>query len=71
MHDSGEGSNRRRVYSQRMRKMFIALAIAALMSLIFLVGGTAQNHGCLPWKTALHVGGSAFSEGDRGHYVCK
>ena len=71
MRESGEGSNRGRVYSQRMRKMFIALAIVALMALIFLVGGTAQNHGCLPWKEALHVGGSTFSEGDRGHYVCK
>jgi hypothetical protein len=54
-----------------MRKMFIALAIAALMGLILLVGGTAQNQGCLPWKTPVHVGGSAFSEGDRGHTYCR
>ena len=54
-----------------MRKMFIALAIASLLGLIFLVAGTAQNHGCLPWKTAVHTGGSAFSEGDRGLTYCK
>ena len=53
-----------------MRKMFIALAIASLMGLIFLVAGTAQNQGCLPWKQPIHVGGSAFSE-DRGHTYCK
>ena len=54
-----------------MRRMFVALAIASLMGLIFLVAGTAQNHGCLPWKHAIHTGGSTFSEGDRGHTYCK
>ena len=54
-----------------MRKLFVAMAIAALMALIFLVAGTAQNQGCLPWKQAIHVGGSAFSEGDRGRTVCR
>jgi hypothetical protein len=68
---AGEESDREPQYIQPMRKMFIALAIAALMGLIFLVAGTAQNHGCLPWKTAVHTGGSAFSEGDRGHTYCK
>jgi hypothetical protein len=53
------------------RKIFIALMVAALMALIFLVGGTAQNQGCLPWKEPLHVGGSTFSEGDHGHTVCR
>jgi hypothetical protein len=51
--------------------MFIAIGIAALMALIFLVGGTAQNQGCLPWKQPIHVGGSVFSEGDRGRTVCR
>ena len=54
-----------------VRKLFVAIAIAALMALIFLVAGTAQNQGCLPWKQAIHVGGSAFSEGDRGRTVCR
>ena len=67
----GEESTPFPPYIQRMRKMFVALAITALMGLIFLVAGTAQNHGCLPWKQALHTGGSAFSEGDRGHTYCK
>jgi hypothetical protein len=53
------------------RKLFIAIIVAALMGLIFLVAGTAQNQGCLPWKEPLHTGGSTFSEGDRGHTVCR
>ncbi len=64
-------SDRGPQYIQPMRRMFIALAIASLMGLIFLVAGTAQNQGCLPWKKPIHVGGSAFSEGDRGHTYCK
>ena len=67
----GRNPTREPQYIQSMRKMFIALAIAALMGLILLVGGTAQNQGCLPWKTPVHVGGSAFSEGDRGHTYCR
>jgi hypothetical protein len=54
-----------------MRKLVIVIGIAALLGLLFIVGGTTQNHGCLPWKQAVHVGGSVFSEGDRGRTVCK
>ena len=36
-----------------------------------LLAGTVQNHGCLPWQEALHVGGSTFDEGGRGHTVCR
>jgi hypothetical protein len=68
---SGDESDRECFYSPGVRKLLIALAIAALMGLLFIVGGTAQNHGCLPWKQAIHVGGSAFSEGDRGRTVCR
>jgi hypothetical protein len=68
---TGDDSDRNRLYSPRVRKLFVAFAIAALMGLLFIVGGTAQNHGCLPWKQAIHVGGSAFSEGDRGRTVCR
>jgi hypothetical protein len=53
------------------KKLFVAVGIAALMALLIIVAGTAQNHGCLPWKEAIHVGGNAFSEGDRGRTVCR
>ena len=66
------GSDRARIYSQGMRKFLIALAIAGVFALILLVAGTAQNQGCLPWKTPVTVGGgsSPFSE-DRGSKLCK
>jgi hypothetical protein len=54
-----------------MRNFLVALAITAIFLGILVVAGTAQNHGCLPWKEAVHVGGSVFSEGDRGRTVCK
>ncbi len=54
-----------------MRNFFTALAITAIFLGILVVAGTAQNQGCLPWKEAVHVGGSTFSEGDRGHTVCR
>ena len=41
-----------------MRKFLIALAIGVVFALILLVAGTAQNEGCLPWKTPVTVGGS-------------
>lgn len=73
---NGGGLLRRPRYSQTMisptmRKLIVAVAIAGVMALVLLVAGTAQNHGCLPWKTAVHTGGSAFSEGDRGHTYCR
>ena len=64
-------SDRVRIYSQGMRKFLIALAIAGVFALILLVAATAQNKGCLPWKTPITVGGGGpFSE-DRGTKVCK
>ena len=36
----------------------ITLALAGLFALILLVAGTAQNEGCLPWKTPVTVGGA-------------
>jgi hypothetical protein len=53
------------------KKLFVAIGIGALMALLLLVAGTAQNQGCLPWKEPLHVGGSTFSEGDHGRTVCR
>jgi hypothetical protein len=54
-----------------MRKFTVAVLIAGMMALVLLVGGTVRNHGCLPWKEAVHTGGSTFSEGDRGHTYCR
>ncbi len=64
-------SGRASVYIQRMSRFLIAAAVVAVMALILLVAGTAQNKGCLPWKTAITTGGSVFSEGDRGRTVCR
>lgn len=54
-----------------MKKLFMALLVAGAMALVLLVAGTAQNHGCFPWQTAVTTGGGAFSEGDRGRTVCR
>ena len=54
-----------------MSKAFIALTLIALFGLILLLAGTAQNHGCLPWKTAVTTGGGVFSENDRGRTYCR
>jgi hypothetical protein len=59
------------LYSERMGKAFTALVVMAVFILILIVAGTAQNHGCLPWKTAVTTGGGVFSEGDRGHTYCR
>jgi hypothetical protein len=54
-----------------MKKFFIALLVAGVMALILLVAGTAQNHGCFPWQTAVTTGGGVFSENDRGQTFCR
>lgn len=53
-----------------MRKFLITLVLVAVFGLILLVAGTAQNQGCLPWKTPVTVGGSVFSE-NRGDTLCR
>ena len=65
--ESGRGS----VYIQGMSKFLIGALVVAIMALVLLVAGTAQNKGCLPWKTAISTGGGTFSEGDRGRTVCR
>jgi hypothetical protein len=54
-----------------VRKIVIAIAIAGALALVLLAAGTAQNHGCLPWKTAVTTGGGVFSETDRGRTICR
>ena len=54
-----------------MGKAFTALAVVAIFILVLLLAGTAQNKGCLPWKTPVTTGGGPFSEGDRGHTYCR
>jgi hypothetical protein len=53
-----------------MSKAFTALALIAVFTLILLVAGTAQNHGCLPWKKAVTTGNGVFSD-NRGHTYCR
>jgi hypothetical protein len=54
-----------------MGRAFTVLVVAAVFALILLAAGTARNHGCLPWKTAVTTGGGPFSEGDRGRTYCR
>jgi hypothetical protein len=54
-----------------MSRLLIAAAVLAVMALVLLVAATAQNKGCLPWKTAITTGGGTFSEGDGGRTVCR
>lgn len=64
-------SDRARIYSQCMRKFVITLALVALFALILLVAGTAQNEGCLPWKTPVTVGGGGTFSEQPGTKLCK
>lgn len=54
-----------------MRTFFVGLVITAVFAGIVILAGTAQNHGCLPWKTQVTTGGGVFSEGDRGKTYCR
>lgn len=54
-----------------MGKAFTALAVIAVLIGVLIIAGTAQNHGCLPWKKAVTTGGGVFSEGNRGHTYCR
>lgn len=54
-----------------MRKFVITLALAGLFALILLVAGTAQNEGCLPWKTPVTVGGGGTFSEQPGTKLCK
>ena len=64
-------SDRARIYSQGMRKFWIALAIGIVFALIILVAATAQNEGCLPWKTPVTVGGGGTFSEQPGTKLCK
>ena len=47
------------------------LLVAGVMALLLIAAGTARNHGCLPWKTAVTTGNGVFSENNRGHTYCR
>jgi hypothetical protein len=53
-----------------MKRFLIALLVAGVLALVVLVGGTAQNRGCIPWHTAVTTVGSLLSEGNRGRAHC-
>jgi len=65
------GSDRGAVYIPVVSKVFIAFVIAVVMGAVLFVGSVVQNKGCMPWQEAITVGGSVFSEGDRGRTVCR
>jgi hypothetical protein len=54
-----------------MKRFLIALLVAGVLALVVLVGGTAQNRGCIPWHTAVTTGGGVMSEGNRGQAYCR
>jgi hypothetical protein len=45
-------------------KFWIGVIVVAVMGGILFVGSVVQNHGCMPWQTAVTTGGGTFSEGD-------
>jgi hypothetical protein len=70
-HIGGSGSDRGAVYIPVVSKVFIAFVIVVVMGGVLFVGSVVQNKGCMPWQEAITVGGSVFSEGDRGRTVCR
>jgi hypothetical protein len=52
-------------------KAFIAFLVAVVMGAVLFVASVVQNHGCMPWQTAVTTGGNVFSEGDRSRTFCR
>ena len=65
------GSDRGAVYIQRVNRVFVAFVIVIVFGGVLFIGSVVQNKGCMPWQEAITVGGSVFSEGDRGRTVCR
>ena len=66
-----EGSSRAPVYSPGVSKVFIAFVVVVVMGAVLFVASVVENHGCMPWQTAVTTGGSVFSETDRQRTVCR
>jgi len=54
-----------------VNKVFIAFVVVVVMGAVVFVASVVQNHGCMPWQTAVTTGGGVFSEGDRGQTFCR
>ena len=65
------GSDRGAVYIQGVNRVFVAFVIVIVFGGVLFIGSVVQNKGCMPWQEAITVGGSVFSEGDRGRTVCR
>jgi hypothetical protein len=52
-------------------KVFIAFVVVVVMGAVLFVASVVENHGCMPWQTAVTTGGSVFSEGDRQRTFCR
>ena len=64
-------SSRAAVYSPGVSRAFIAFVVVVVMGAVLFVASVVENHGCMPWQTAVQTGGSVFSENDRQRTVCR
>ena len=64
-------SSRAAVYSPGVSKVFIAFVVVVVMGAVLFVASVVENHGCMPWQTAVTTGGAVFSEGDRQRTFCR
>ena len=40
-----------------MSKVFIAFVVVVVMGAVLFVASVVENHGCMPWQTAVTTGG--------------
>ncbi len=64
-------SSRTAVYSPGVSKVFIAFVVAVVMGAVLFIASVVENHGCMPWQTAVTTGGAVFSENDRQRTFCR
>jgi hypothetical protein len=68
---TGERSDRDALYSPGVSKVFISFVIVVVFGAVLFFASVVQNHGCMPWQDSVTVGGSVFSETDRGRTYCR
>jgi hypothetical protein len=52
-------------------KVFIAFVVVVVMGAVLFIASVVENHGCMPWQTAVQTGGAVFSENDRQRTFCR